>query len=554
MPAMSTDSESPTPDSVVPDAPDPVSDARGPNGMPRLLEAPFAVLSGALMVLAFPLYGGEMGLDPLVWVTFVPLFVVACGAGTRRGLFLGWLTGVTLECGGFIWILYAIRAFTGLGTVVPSLLFVVWLLYSAIPWAILGAALGRCRRPAAVLWVVPLWVGIEHAFPRLFPWHVGGALYSREWLLQGADVFGASGLTFAVVLVNATLYCVVAWIRGRARMPVGACVASVAVIAALLLYGRGRLSSLEGTLSDAPKFRVGIVQGCFDPRELSRDDPGAEIRGYLERSDALLEEHGPVDLLVWPEGVRGVGFYLSDGRLDPEGLRQGYGGALLERLRRLNVPIVAGGSGFERRPDGQGEDRYNVAYYIAPGQEPSTYAKNHRLLFGEHVPGLDLLPQGLRARLGNIGNLSPGTTNPLRTLGDHSFRHVICYEVVLPGYMRASASGADFLVNVTEDIWYGRTAHVPQHVSVLILRSVESRVPVVRAANAGPSGVTDITGRFHRTARVFEPDAFVREVAPAAIDTIYERGGWAFPWVALLVGLAGVAGTWLRNPLGKRVA
>ena len=112
------------------------------------VRAVYAVLTGSLLVLAFPLYGDRYHLDHLVWLLFVPLFLAAQGVGPRRGFFLGWLAGMTLEAAGFLWILYAIRRFGDSGAVTSSLMFAGWVAYSSVPWALLGLALGRCRRPA----------------------------------------------------------------------------------------------------------------------------------------------------------------------------------------------------------------------------------------------------------------------------------------------------------------------------------------------------------------------------------------------------------------------
>ena len=72
-----------------------------------------------------------------------------------------------------------------------------------------------------IFWTLAFWVGLDHCYPRLFPWHLGGALYGREWLVQGADLFGASGLTVLVFLANAVIVLVVGFVRGRNRFPAG---------------------------------------------------------------------------------------------------------------------------------------------------------------------------------------------------------------------------------------------------------------------------------------------------------------------------------------------
>jgi apolipoprotein N-acyltransferase len=324
--------------------PPPQDSADVPGDPPLRARAPLAILTGALMVLAFPRYGDRLGLDALIWVTPVPLMLAARGAGWRRGFFLGWLAGMTLECAGFLWILVAIRSFSRLGPVLSSAPFLAWLLFSSLPWGILGWALGRCRHAADLFWVIPLWVGVEHAFPRLFPWHVGGALYAREWLLQCADLVGASGLTALVFVISVVACLLVDAGRGRGRLPLRSALIAGALLTAALAYGRYRQDALREQVAAAPRLRVGIIQGFRDPRETAEV---SELELYLERTEDLIARSPPLDLVVWPEGIAGVVFlrhasslasispWSEISRRDREAFR---------RLRALPVPLITGGA------------------------------------------------------------------------------------------------------------------------------------------------------------------------------------------------------------------
>ena len=503
-----------------------------------LASLPLALVSSVLMFLSVPPCGARYGFHNLIWVAPVPLFLAAHGVGGKRGFFLGWLAGMAFECGSFLWILYAIRSFTATGAILSSLAFLVWLLYHSLPWGILGWALGRCREATQVLWVIPLWVGVEDYFPRLFPWHLGGgALYHHPWLLQSVDLIGASGLTALVFLVSGVIFLATVRCVRRERFPWGPTLAAALLLVATLVYGALRLESLRELERELPGLQVGFVQGSLRPAE--RAD-GGSLTYYLEQSEKLLREAGDLDLLVWPEGAIPYPFGLSHPMKPWSG--EAYledGRRLRSRLMNIPVPLVAGGSGVEFR--GDDPSRYNVAVYLRRGETPKFYRKNHRLLFGEHFPLLDLLPENLRKVLPNVGNLSAGTDNPAMEHPGGLFRNLICYEAVLPSYARRSADGVGFLVNVTEDYWYGKTAHVEEHLSVLLLRAVESRTPMARCTNVGPSGVATVTGEFRGTSRVFEPDSFVVELKPVSLTTVYQRGGHLF---SLLCLLAGIFGQW----------
>jgi apolipoprotein N-acyltransferase len=490
-----------------------------------------ALLSGSLVVLAFPLLGRGAGLDHLVWFALVPLFAVAVGAGARAGLVLGWTAGIVIEAGGFLWILLAIKRFTSMPWPLASACFLAWLLYSSLTWALLGCALGACRKPRGVLGVLPLWVGIEHLFPRLFPWHLGGALYGREKLLQCADLVGASGLTALVFLSSATVYLAISAMRGKCRFPLAASIALAALVPGALAYGSRRLEEVREAERAAPELRVITVQGARHPLSGGEE----ELRWYLQASRKALEE-APADLVVWPEGVDPCPFDLSAGR-DPWGVHREARGACLElRASPLAAALVTGGSGFDVRRVPQDS---NLAAYVAPGQRLGIYEKNIRFPFGEVVPLLDLLPRSTMETLGlRVRTIARGEGNPVFRLGERSFRNLICYEAIFPGYYTDSSSEADFLVNVTEDMWYGWTAQIPQQASVLVLRVVETRAPLVRATNVGPSGVIDASGAFHSGGRIFAPEVIRGSVRPVRIDTLYEAGGRFAPVLCLLGSLS----------------
>lgn len=484
-----------------------------------------ALLSGVLIVLAFPLFGSEMGLDWLVWGALTPLFFAATGQGVRRGLLLGLCAGTILEAAGFLWILLAIRRFTGMPWLLSTMGFLLWVLYSSLPWAALGGALGGCSRPHRVLWVLPFWVGLEHCFPRLFPWHLGGALHARQWLVQTVDIWGASGLTALVFLASACFYLGGLSALRRERFPLAATVALAVLTAGALGYGALRLDQVRRLEKAAPLLRVALIQGALSPDRRGRE--GLEY--YLEATEQVLERGG-VDLVVWPEGaVSGAEwppFDLTPGR-GPRGVRGGQAAvALARKVEELGVPLVAGGTGYDatRLPPVS-----NVLAYFQPGRLPAFYEKNIRVPGGEYVPLLDHLPESWRRRFAHIGTLAAGTTNPRLSLDDHSFRSLICYEAVLPGFVARTAAGTDFLVNITEDVWYGRTAHIPQHVSVLRLRVVENRTPVVRCTNMGPSGVFTPSGRFLSSGAVFEPAADIVAFGMGRLSTVYGLWGRFLP-------------------------
>jgi len=430
---------------------------------------------------------------------------------------------------------------------------------------------GASRRPADLYIVLLLWIGIEGLIPRLFTWHLGGALYSRPLVIQCVDLLGASGLTAWVFLLNVTALLVILWFRQRVAFPWRTSVAAVAVSAAIVLYGQQRLAELEAFEATRPEQQVLLVQGAIDPRGMQRAEHTRAYRSrleyYLETTRVALEGRTagpPVSLIVWPEGADPHHFGITPG-LDPWlraypslGHRSEDRDALLALLTSPEGDadparaLIFGGSGGHVQRLGSS----NIAVVLAPGREPRFYEKNRLMPLGEWTPFLDGLSQETQRSFASIGlsNRIRGLGNPLLELPDGTgFRQLICYEAVIPDYVRQSAEGADLLVNLTEDMWYGRTAHIPQHVSVLVLRVVENRTPLVRVTNIGPSGVIDIRGRFHHGSAIFQPEVVVGSVRPGAQNTFYQSYGYMFPLMALGASflLAWVA---RRRRTGKEVA
>ena len=243
-----------------------------------------------------------------------------------------------------------------------------------------------------------------------------------------------------------------------------------------------------------------------------------------------------LDLVIWPEGKDTIGYFFdAQGKVHREDMN------ILRKtgFENLTVPLVAGSGSLN---DATGMNR-NTAAYVQPGKwPPGFYHKMVRLIFGEYFPFWEYFPGWLRRMIPYAGNIDAGTECPLFDLpaarGPHRFRILICYEAILPDFVRHAERDADFLVNVTEDIWYGKTSHVGQHLSVLMLRAIENRISIARAANAGPSGVIDPAGRMRERTVPFEKSEGVFTLRPTHLGTFYAQLGFAFPGVCVPVGVA----------------
>jgi apolipoprotein N-acyltransferase len=309
------------------------------------------------------------------------------------------------------------------------------------------------------------------------------------------------------------------------------------------LYGAIRLATLERAMASWPTIRVAAIQPNV-PQDIKWSEEFE--RETLRRLDLLTRraaEHD-VALVVWPESA--VPGYL---RYEPE-MRA----AVTELAGSIGIPIFTGTVDADtlsgRSGEGQGDYQVtNAAYLIRPDQGivRERYAKRRLVPVAERVPFLPNVATGLFERLTDwTGQFAAGESWPTWEVEGARFGALICYESVFPDVTRAFVrGGADFLLNITNDAWFGPTAAPYQHASHLALRSVEHRVPFLRAANTGISGWVDPLGRYRAETPLYTSAFVIAELPLSRITTLYTRwGDWApftavVAWAILCLGKSG---------------
>ena len=232
-------------------------------------------------------------------------------------------------------------------------------------------------------------------------------------------------------------------------------------------------------------------------------------------------------LVVWPESA--LPFYFDT---TPTVARE-----LKDLARHLSVDLLFGNDDEEE--EGDGSSRFFVgAKMLDPSGELSLrYHKIHLVPFGEYVPLQGLLrKRGVGKLVQQVSDFSPGEAYTLGSVDGHPIGAFICYEGIFPDLVRRfSAGGAELLVNITNDAWYGRTSAPYQHFSTLVFRAVENRKFLVRAANTGISAVIDPRGRVLEKTGLFEETVLVRDVRFVSGRTFYAAHGDVFAWGCLVL-------------------
>lgn len=539
-------------------------------------------------------------------VAFVPWTLAACMAAHGRWVyFVSYLLGAAFFLTHFRW-LYTT---TGYGYLAASLYLSVY--FPLAIWPVRHLYRQRNLSPAVSLpvsWVA--WELVRSRGPLGFPWFLAGHTQVRHlMLIQIADLTGAFGVSFVVMMVNGWLAerLMRAIVLRRGRKPVGSPLASAATAAGLLLvvggavlYGRYRLR-YQGI---APGPRVAVLQGDYllsatlDPdtgpqrnTPPQNDEIDRELRWRLGDYEAdkrltylnLIEQAATEspDLMILPETPWWMYLNREFRELPQSEIYQRLGPAkaeydircrlserqhrqIQELAARHNCYIVIGSLAEEKQAPGAypAEHRYNSAFVYAPDgrSEPMRYDKIFLVLFGEYVPFRDSRrffwlyrflndgkwnPWGYGGREYSLRSGQAYTTFPVlaRSLGDREYRFAatICYEDVIPQVFRrfvADEQGrkrVDFMVNISNDGWFGHGTQQAQHLANCAFRAVENRVSVARAANTGVSGFIRPNGSWYGL--VGESDVEPRaggtgyRVAEVSVDprsTFYSRHGDVF--------------------------
>jgi apolipoprotein N-acyltransferase len=510
-----------------------------------------------LLAASFPLLNVEF----LAWGSFVPLFFNLQNKSKPRIFFLSFLTGVFFWLGTIYWLIHV--------TVPGMLLLALYLgIYFGIFGLIAAPALRLLPIFLQVLFVPAVWVLLEYLRSHLlsgFPWALlGYSQYLNLPVIQIADITGAWGVSFLVMMVNVAVFSVLgAWCsvlgvsekgkKGKGRITLGGVLKEYGIVllclAITLVYGYFKLISIHSG-KHSSLLKVSVVQGNI-PQELKWDIRSRTpiINKYIELTTAAISRKP--DLIIWPEAALPV---------VPEE-EQLYFERVRDFVKEIKIPLLLGAVTLNN------ESYYNSALLLsADGQVRQMYHKLHLVPFGEYVPLRKTLP--FLARIVPIGDISSGReytvfSSPQHPalIGiargvlpsaapstEHLFSVLICFEDLFPELSRVFVQkGARFLVVMTNDAWFGKSSAAHQHCAASVLRAVENRRPVVRSANTGISGFIDPAGKIASVVMDsagesrFIDGCLTREVAPGAEHmSFYTRAGDVFVVVCIFFVLCGI--------------
>ena len=506
-----------------------------------------AIAAVAVTAIAFALYARvEWPWFALGWVGLVPWLAALDRVISWRGtLVLALLMCEAFGLAVFWWFAVAIANYTdapwGIGLLV--LLFMAPLLQ---PQFITFAMVRRlARRAGANGWLTALigagvYVGTEWVFPKLFADTLGHGFLASPLMRQAADLAGAPGLTFGLVVANE---CVLLGIRRRAsRRVIGPCLCLIMIVATLLAYGTVRRRQLEASERSGTPITVGMIQA-----DISQYGRLAAELGTYEATRLIVDTHfalsaealnrARLDLLVWPETVYPTTF----GRPKSED------GAAFDRriaafVDATRVPLIFGAY------DSDGGDEFNAAIFLEPSGDDrlefDTYRKATLFPLTERVPAL-LESDVVRRWLPWLGSWHPGVGAAVLpvTLASGRSLHVaplICYDAVEPRLALAAVQqGAELIVTLSNDSWFAVGGGPRLHLVVSAFRSLETRRPQVRVTNTGISALITVTGEVRDVIGVRQRGVSVVSVMPerSATTLMLKWGDWLGMAALIVAGL-----------------
>ena len=546
------------------------------------------VLSAALLELPFPLAGplppwrtlfAWLGLVPLLAAVLSPLCVNGVRP-LRKSFLLGYLAGFLWYMGNCYWVRDTMAKYGDLPAIVPVLLLVGYSAVLGLYFGLFGLGIALVRRASgSTRWALAaapiLWAGIELAASRItsVPWdQLGYSQVDNTLVNQLAPWTGVYGISFVLVAVNAliagglVLDCRQVY---RFRQAHRFSDRQISGIAGAVLLCSGAIGVTIPPQRPAPTATAVLIQPNLDVGSDSRwNGPGEWDAHMAQFTQLAAETCGPFiagipqtgapeveplcaqrpthpDLVAWPESP--APFDESDPRLQR---------SLAKIAASVHAPLVVGNIGWTLDPVTQEWNYYNSALVVgADGARVGRYDKIHLVPFGEYVPFANLLTFAHKLT-GRVSKFTRGDGPKVFRLSSangeaHRYGVFICYEAVFADEVRHFAQlGAEVLVNISDDGWYGDTSAPWQHLNMVRMRAIENRRWILRDTNNGVTAVIDPYGVVRQSIPRHQLNALPAQFGFRDDITFYTAHGDVFGWLCALASVGSMV--WSARAVVRR--
>lgn len=491
----------------------------------KIQDVLLAVLSGALTALSQP----KFNLSFLAWISLIPLLAIILKKTLKQSFILGLIAGFSHYAILIYWIPSVPAHYGGVSVGLSIIIYILLVLFLALYWAFFSLISTKLYQsfPKLCFLLIPFaWISLEYILTYLFtgfPWGLlGSSQYLNIYFIQVASVTGVYGLSFVLVLFQSMFLYSMTYAKKAPFLSVMGFV--------LLIHFLGFLS-LKFSSSPEKSFPAAVIQGNVSSDIYWDRISGQEIwKLFNHHLDLTQQAYAKgARLIIWPEFTVPLCFSCS------ESLQRRFKDILLRFVKEKNCTLLLG-TNEETGPPGQ-KIYHNTALCLSPDHSVTYYYKMHLVPFGEYTPYKNIF-LFIEKMTHAIGDITPGTYHSLHNFRGHRFGSPICYEIIFPNLVRKFAKkGANFLVTITNDGWYGKSSAPYQHFAMAALRAVENRRYLLRAATTGISGIIDPHGRILSKSELMTSAYLTGNIIPSQRLSIYTKFGDVLPILSLTLTL-----------------
>ncbi len=444
------------------------------------------------------------------------------------------LSGLVFHFVSMYWLIHTINYFGNFPWYLAFIFFIIFSLFSSLQFLFVGllyrwfskTLLAKCFLPLPLAW----WL-LEYSYPRLFPW---GVAQSQIHWLSFASIAELTGVWLLSGLMFWWVETLVALVEKQGSKIL---VVPICLFVGLFWFGAKRTTQIEDIIAQAPSFNAAIVQGNLEAK--NKNNPSlltANLNTYQRISKEVIDKGA--EILFWPEAVTST--WIPENIETLSGVYNRY-----HPYSETPVPLIFGGLSYRKPseidvrnlqtkyPDysyrqilKEGTIYFNTAFGVdTRGNVLGHYHKKILMPFGEYIPFADKYPElkKLSPQTGDfgVGDISSPISVEIPSLDKKvKFGLLICYEDLVSSHsVEAVKHGAEVLVNLTNDAWYGDTAAPFQHHLLASWRAIETRRYLIRATNTGYTAVVDPLGRTVAKLPIFEEGAIQVKIAPLTIKS-----------------------------------
>jgi apolipoprotein N-acyltransferase len=510
------------------------------------------LLSAALQVVIFPL----PGLYWLSWVAMAPLLVALLRAHPSgalqvdakvrlapatpiEGFLLAYACGILWFAGTCYWVFDTMHRYGGLPVPAALLVLILFCLYVGLYHGLFGLLLSVIARGSerrALIAAPFIWVAEELARTRItaFPWELLGYAQADNFVLtRFATLTGVYGLSWEIVLVNSAFAAAFLVSKERRKLLL------VSAFAASVMLQAGRWVAPPPLPADRSALLV--QQNIAIEADWTRDYFNSTVRELSAMSvkDSSAASASRVDVIVWPESP--APFYAND---------PVFRNVLGDLARQAHAWVISGSIGIDSAgsSDTPRSKAFNSAVLVSPqGDFVGRYDKVHLVPFGEYLPfpSLFAFAGGLTKE---VGEFTHGASRAPLDAGSEKIGIFICYESVFPDEVRQFAQqGAQVLVNISNDGWYGDSGAWKQHLQQTRMRAIENRRWILSATNTGLTAAIDPWGRVVAQVPRKQRTALVAPYALVSSTTFYTRHGDWFAFLCAIISIGALVARFAKN-------